>query len=368
MYKLKYKIWIDQDGKAFGEGPYKLLNGIKQTGSLSQSARALNMSYSQAHNMMKNLSQRLGFQLIKSKIGGVGGGKTEITPEAQNLLDIYSSFYRDCETALDDIFYEYFLANKSLIQENTLENAFGIGEQGIVSFVGGGGKTTLMWSLAAELAAKNKKVLVTTTTHIMPPNDGEADHFFVGDDLNKIVNTISKKLKNGQIFALGTGYSGEKLVGVPPEWISKLSGYVDYILVEADGARRLPFKAPGENEPVIPPDTTTVVSVVGIDALGRELCEENVFRSEAVSNISGTPIGNEITVNTIASVLVSENGGKKALPKNARWLICINKVDSLELLRDADMTAKYILAKQPFVPVVATCMKEKIMIMGRWQN
>ena len=368
MFKLKYKIWIDQDGKAFGEGPYKLLEGIKETGSLSQSAKALNMSYSQAHNMMKNLSQRLGFQLIRSKTGGVGGGKTEITPEAQNLLDLYSGFYCECEAALEDIFYDYFLANKSMIQENTLENAFGIGGQGIISFVGGGGKTTLMWSLAKELAAKNKKVLVTTTTHIMPPEEGQADHFLVSDDLNRVINNIGKKLKSGQIFAIGTGFKGEKLVGVDPEWIGKLSGYVDYILIEADGARKLPFKAPGENEPVIPSDSTTVISVVGIDTLGKELCEENVFRSQLVSDISGTPMGNEITVNTVASVMVSEEGGKKALPKNARWLICINKVDSLELLQDADMVAKYILAKQPFVPVIATCMKEKIMIMGRWQN
>ena len=44
MYKLKYKIWIDQDGKAFGQGPYKLLEGIKETGSLSKAAKALNMS------------------------------------------------------------------------------------------------------------------------------------------------------------------------------------------------------------------------------------------------------------------------------------------------------------------------------------
>ena len=78
MYKLKYKIWIDQDGKAFGEGPYKLLEGIKKTGSLSQSAKALNMSYSQAHNMMKTLSQKLGFPLINSKSGGPGGTKGKI--------------------------------------------------------------------------------------------------------------------------------------------------------------------------------------------------------------------------------------------------------------------------------------------------
>lgn len=367
MYKLKYKIWIDQDGKAFGQGPYKLLEGIKETGSLSKAAKALNMSYSQAHAMMKTLSQKLGFSLISSKTGGLGGGKTEITPEAQGLLNLYGDFYRDCEKALEDLFYDYFLANKEVLQENNLINAFGIGDQGIVALVGGGGKTSLMWRLASELAKKNKKVLVTTTTHIMPPVD-ESKHLLVTDDLDKAVMTVQKKLKNGQIFTLGTGFKGEKLVGIDPDWVERLAGFVDYILIEADGARKKPFKAPADHEPVIPAETTTVISVVGIDALGKVLTEENVFRSEIISRISGTAIGDEIDEGTIASVVVSEQGSRKSVPKHARWLVCLNKVDTLEQLQSADMVAKYILAKQPFVPVIATCTKDTNIVMGRWQN
>lgn len=368
MYRLKYKIWIDQDGKAFGQGPYKLLEGIKRNGSLSQSAKEINMSYSQAHTMMKSLGQKLGFPLIKSKTGGVGGGKTEITPEAQQLLDVYGNFYRDCEAALDEVFYHYFLANKSAIQEDNLINAFGIGEQGIVSLVGGGGKTTLMWRLAKELVKKDKKVLVTTTTHIQTPTDEETHHLCISDDLDKVIATMNKKLKNGQIFSVGSGFKGEKMVGIDPAWVERLSSYVDYILIEADGARRLPFKAPAAHEPVIPADSTTVVSVVGIDALGKTLNEENVCRSQRVSEISGTAIGEEITVNTIASVMVSDEGGRKLLPSGARWVVCINKVDDLERLQSADMVAKYILAKQPFVPVIAVCTQGDNLIMGRWQN
>ena len=40
----------------------------------------------------------------------------------------------------------------------------------IVSLVGGGGKTTLMYAMAAHCARKNWRVLVTTTTHIMQPS------------------------------------------------------------------------------------------------------------------------------------------------------------------------------------------------------
>ncbi len=367
MFKLKYKIWIDQNGKAFGQGPYKLLEGIKETGSLSQSAKALNMSYSQAHSMMKNLGQKLGFPLIKSQTGGLGGGRTEITPEAQELLDLYGNFYHDCEQALEDLFYEYFCANKELLQEDSLINAFGIGNQGIVVFVGGGGKTSLMWHLAEELVKKNRKVLVTTTTHILPPQEKNIA-LCITDELDKGITAIQKKLKNGQILTLGTGYQGEKMVGVPVDWINALSDYADYILIEGDGAKRLPFKAPAEHEPVIPKEATTVVSVVGMDVLGKPLSDENVFRGELVSRISGTPLGEAVSVDTIASVVVSSEGSRKNVPPHARWVVCLNKVDNLERLQSADLVAKYILAKQPFVPVIATCTLKENIIAGRWQN
>ena len=158
------------------------------------------------------------------------------------------------------------------------------------------------------------------------------------------------------------------MVGIDPAWINKLSDHVDYILVEADGARKKPFKAPAEHEPVIPAETTTVVSVVGMDVLGKELTEDNVFRSELISQISKTQIGGEISVGTIASIVVSENGSRKNIPNHARWVVCLNKVDNLDLLQSADMVAKYILAKQPFVPVVATSTINENIIMGRWQN
>ena len=40
-------------------------------------------------------------------------------------------------------------------------------------------------------------------------------------------------------------------------------------MIEADGAKRLPLKVPGEWEPVIPDFTDLVVGVIGMDAVGR---------------------------------------------------------------------------------------------------
>ena len=42
----------------------------------------------------------------------------------------------------------------------------------VISLVGGGGKTTLMYNLAAHCARKGWRVLAATTTHIMQPPGG----------------------------------------------------------------------------------------------------------------------------------------------------------------------------------------------------
>ena len=50
-----------------------------------------------------------------------------------------------------------------------------------------------------------------------------------------------------------------------------LESIADFILVEADGSRRLPLKVPATNEPVIPRGNKKTVLICGIDALNRYL-------------------------------------------------------------------------------------------------
>ena len=52
----------------------------------------------------------------------------------------------------------------------SLKEAFGIGPGEIVSLVGGGGKTTLMFALAQELTSGGQSVITTTTTRIFEPS------------------------------------------------------------------------------------------------------------------------------------------------------------------------------------------------------
>lgn len=72
--KLAYKLWLDNNGKAFGDGPYELLRRVHKTHSLHQAAFQMGMSYSKAWHLIRTLEERLGFALLERKTGGRSGG------------------------------------------------------------------------------------------------------------------------------------------------------------------------------------------------------------------------------------------------------------------------------------------------------
>ncbi len=148
----------------------------------------------------------------------------------------------------------------------------------LLCFVGAGGKTTAMFRLARELRAYGKRVLVTTTTAIFYPDKKDCDEVIACGESNI---RIPARAKEGNIVVFGREISHEnKLSGIDKTIIDKLymGKTFDYILVEGDGSKRMPVKAPAAHEPVIPGNTTRVAGVIGLDALGKKqtyhiLCE-----------------------------------------------------------------------------------------------
>ncbi len=84
--KIAYKVWLDNDGKAFGEGPYRILKQIEKAGSLHQAAIDLNISYRKAWMTLQNVEKKLGFTLIDRQIGGIAGGGSHITSSGKNFI------------------------------------------------------------------------------------------------------------------------------------------------------------------------------------------------------------------------------------------------------------------------------------------
>ncbi|MGD8444111.1 MAG: hypothetical protein PVI94_11495, partial [Desulfobacterales bacterium] len=65
---------------------------------------------------------------------------------------------------------------------------------GVVSLVGGGGKTTLMFKLARELSMTGESVLTTTTTKIFEPSLDQAGGVILSDSVTNILDRAGEML------------------------------------------------------------------------------------------------------------------------------------------------------------------------------
>jgi molybdate transport system regulatory protein len=106
--KVIYKVWLDNNGKAFGEGPYELLKRVEKTQSLHQAAIQMGMAYSKAWKLVLTMEKRLGFALLIRKAGGLTGGGSQITPQARNLIKDYGRFRKDVEKIMQKIYKRHF--------------------------------------------------------------------------------------------------------------------------------------------------------------------------------------------------------------------------------------------------------------------
>ncbi len=106
--KIAYKVWLECDGKAFGEGPDRLLQRIEATGSLHRAAAEMKMSYRKAWLMLQSVERRLGFPLLDRRVGGVSGGGSKLTPGARDFMKRYEAFRREVEGSLEEIYRKHF--------------------------------------------------------------------------------------------------------------------------------------------------------------------------------------------------------------------------------------------------------------------
>lgn len=106
--EIRYKVWLDCDGKAFGEGPYELLQRVASLGSLHRAAADMNMSYRKAWLLLGSIEKRLGITLLDRTVGGVSGGGSKLTREARLFMRRYEKFRRDVEKSLQRIYDKHF--------------------------------------------------------------------------------------------------------------------------------------------------------------------------------------------------------------------------------------------------------------------
>lgn len=200
----------------------------------------------------------------------------------------------------------------------------------VISIVGGGGKTSLMFLLAHTFQQKGFKVISTTTTHILKPSPQQTGEvlLFSRDDFQDKLQDCLKRHGHATV-AHHLVPSGNKLKGENCKQVEQIYEHssANRMIIEADGARQLSFKAPGDNEPVVPQITDVFISVVGLDIIGKPLDEANIFRAALVSARTEFPIGAEITPLTVAKLAIHPKGLLKGCPQQTRSYIFLNKTD-----------------------------------------
>ena len=201
------------------------------------------------------------------------------------------------------------------------------GKKHTICLVGGGGKTTVMYELAAVWAACGRKVLVLTSTHILCPADGS----FAADGA-----AVHNLWQHGRYAVIGTPeLATGKLTAPPPGLYNKLQLQADVILCEADGSRHLPCKAPAAHEPVLLPDCDMVLAVAGMDALGRPLAQA-CQRAQLAAVLLDCRAEKIIDAQMLASLLLSEQGARKNVGARAYYIV-LNKCDLLKAAQQEEI-------------------------------
>ncbi|MCX6029350.1 MAG: selenium cofactor biosynthesis protein YqeC [Chloroflexi bacterium] len=217
----------------------------------------------------------------------------------------------------------------------------------VVALAGGGGKTTLMFRLADELAAAGRRVVTTMTTKIFVGQMALVPGRLVLQGEGALLAQLPQALaEHGHVLvAGGTVIEQDKVQGVSSELVDRIAAqsYVDAVIIEADGSRRLPFKAPAPHEPVIPASTTVAVPVVGLDVVGRPLTADHVHRPQLVAELTGAALGDPVTPAMIAAVLAHPQGGARNVPPAARLIPFLNKVEDERTLTAAREIARLLL-------------------------
>lgn len=207
----------------------------------------------------------------------------------------------------------------SPIPLSDVAEAFQVGDHSHVALVGGGGKSTLMHAISGQVAGS---VVLTCTTK-MGTDQHMGRPVLVAANDSAIIEAASTA---GEPVMVWSRAEGQKAIGVSPARCDAWFERVDHVILEADGSRRRPFKAPAHYEPIVPASTTLMISVIGADALGRVIADQ-CHRPMRVAALVGCRADVRLEPWMAATVILHERGATKALPPDAELAVAINKVD-----------------------------------------
>jgi molybdenum cofactor cytidylyltransferase len=237
-----------------------------------------------------------------------------------------------------------------------------------LALVGAGGKSTILFQLARLLSRKGPHlsgepvenaregfpVVVSATTHLHIDQVSLADSHWMGSSPSEFA--FLEENLHGVMLVTGP-LSGDRTTGldlVTMSWLREVCGCHDIpLLIEADGSRQHPLKAPAGHEPPLPMFVDCVIVVAGLSGLDKPLTSEFVHRPEIFSSLSGLSLGGTIKPSDLVRVLTHSSGGLKNIPPAARKVAVLNQADTSELQVQGKAIANDLIAKYDSVIVTS---------------
>ena len=202
--------------------------------------------------------------------------------------------------------------------------------KGITAVTGSGGKTTFLRYMSSILPGS---VILTTTTHILPFSGLPLILTDEQTDRDSCLRQIGSLLEKERVICIGSPAENGKL-SAPRMPLSSLLDTADFILAEADGSHCLPLKAHRTTEPVVPPETSLTVCLVGASGIGKPVSEA-CHCPDLFASLAGITPDRIVRPEHIAAVLNRENPADCYL---------VNQVDTLpdpeEAVRLCDLINK----------------------------
>ncbi len=103
--KLQLRVLLKED-IAFGPGKAELLEGIRRSGSISQAAKSMNMSYRRAWQLVETMNHSFLYPLVETQKGGTHGGGATVTDFGEKILNQFRRMEENARQIVEHDFEE----------------------------------------------------------------------------------------------------------------------------------------------------------------------------------------------------------------------------------------------------------------------
>jgi len=195
----------------------------------------------------------------------------------------------------------------------------------IYTLVGAGGKSTGMRKIADYLAGRGIRVRLTTTTSI-GIEEFAAYPVTIASDATEFALSLGG---GAPLMVIVGGVLREKgrYTGIVASLTEGMIIPADVVLlVEGDGSRRKPMKAPTSGEPVIPASTDAVFALMGASAFDEPIDAERCYNPEGALALLGRTEG-VFDVPSLVSLAVDTRGCRKGVLLGMGYRLIVNQGD-----------------------------------------